>query len=62
MQPAVAAPVKPKNDVISGLDVSESWKRKFRLIEKAGGPDLSKFRDLSFGERFRATLQKSLFP
>ena len=37
---------------IEQLDVSDSWKNTFRLIEKAGGPDLPKFKDLSFGERF----------
>lgn len=39
-------------DPISCLDVAESWKRKFRLIDKAGGPDIPRFRELSFGERF----------
>lgn len=38
-------------DPIARLDVSASWKRKFRLIDKAGGPDLPQFRDLPFGER-----------
>ena len=46
---AVPAPII---DRISRLDVSDSWKRKFRLIDKAGGPDLPHFRDLPFGERF----------
>lgn len=31
--------------------ISESWKKKFALIEKAGGPKLPKVRDLSFAER-----------
>ncbi len=31
--------------------VSESWKKKFALIEKAGGPKLPKARDLSSAER-----------
>lgn len=34
--------------------VSESWKKKFALIEKAGGPKLPKIRDLSFAERMAA--------
>ena len=57
-RPAVAqsapapAPTRPTFDRIAGLDVSDGWKRKFRLIEKAGGPDLPNFRDLPFGERF----------
>ena len=50
--PTAAAPPRTKSDPISHLDVSESWKRKFRLIDKAGGPDLPNFRDLPFGERF----------
>jgi hypothetical protein len=33
--------------------ISESWKRRFFLIEKAGGPKLSKIRDLSPGERMK---------
>ena len=57
-RPAVAqsapapAPSRPTFDRIASLDVSDGWKRKFRLIEKAGGPDLPNFRDLPFGERF----------
>ena len=51
-QLATASPARAKSDPISRLDVSESWKRKFRLIDKAGGPDLPAFRDLAFGERF----------
>jgi hypothetical protein len=39
-------------DTISRLGVSDSWKRRFRLIEKAGGPDLPNFKGLSFGERY----------
>ncbi len=38
--------------VIDNLNVSESWKRKFRNVEKAGGIQLPKFKELSFGERF----------
>ena len=48
---ASATPVRAR-DNISKLDVSDSWKEKFRLIEKAGGPDLPNFRDLPSGERF----------
>ena len=51
-QPAAATPPRAKTDPISRLDVSESWKRTFRLIDQAGGPALPHFRDLSFGERF----------
>ena len=42
-----AAPV----DRIARLDVADSWKDVFRLIEKAGGAKLPKFRDLSIKER-----------
>jgi hypothetical protein len=48
--PGVATPRLPV-DRISRLDVSEGWKEKFRLIEKAGGAGLPRFRDLPFGER-----------
>ena len=51
--PSPRIPPKPTNDPIARLDVSETWKRRFRLIDKAGGPDLPRFRDLPFGERFR---------
>lgn len=49
-----ATPAGPRvqTDPISRLDVAESWKRRFRLIERAGGPDLPHFRDLPFGDRF----------
>jgi len=42
----------PTFDPIARLDVSDTWKRRFRKIEQAGGPGLPNFRDLSFGERF----------
>ena len=38
-------------DRISCLDVAESWKVVFLLVEKAGGAKLPKFRDLSIKER-----------
>jgi hypothetical protein len=50
--PAAGPAPRAKADPIARLDVSESWKQKFKLIEKAGGPDLPHFRDLPFGERF----------
>ncbi|RPE79915.1 DUF2628 domain-containing protein [Vulcaniibacterium tengchongense] len=46
-----AAPPRPAADAIDALPVSAAWKRRFRLIEKAGGPQLGSFRDLPFGER-----------
>ncbi len=33
--------------------VSDAWKQKFALIEKAGGAQLPKIRELAFGERFK---------
>lgn len=47
----MAPPRLPPRDNIARLDVSDAWKRKFRLIEKAGGPDLLDFRELPFGDR-----------
>lgn len=38
--------------LIEQLDVSESWKKRFRLIEKAGGEKMPRFKELTFGERF----------
>jgi len=45
-------PRRAMPDPIERLDVSEGWKRVFRLIERAGGGDLKGMRDLSFGERW----------
>ncbi|WP_233198557.1 MULTISPECIES: DUF2628 domain-containing protein [Luteimonas] len=47
--PTSTASAKP--DAIAGLDVSDSWKRRFRLIQQAGGPKLPDFQNLRFGER-----------
>lgn len=38
---------------ISDPELSGAWKRKFVLIEKAGGPKLPKARELAFGERLK---------
>ena len=38
---------------IESLPVSNSWKQKFRLLEKAGGPKQPNLKALSFGERFK---------
>lgn len=35
-------------------DLSETWKRRFALIEKAGGVHLTDFKTLSMGERYKA--------
>jgi hypothetical protein len=34
-------------------EASEAWKRKFALLEKAGGPKLPKAKELAFGERVK---------
>lgn len=51
LPPAVARPVAAP-DPIARLPVSATWKRRFRLVVKAGGPELPKVFDLPFGERF----------
>ncbi len=38
-------------ETIAKLDVSEKWKERFRAIDKAGGPELKEFGQLSFSER-----------
>jgi hypothetical protein len=38
---------------IAGLNVSEAWKARFSLIEKAGGVKLKKFKELKLGERLK---------
>ena len=42
---------------IARLDVSESWKNKFRLIEKAGGPELPHVKKLTTRERFSVSFK-----
>ncbi|WEN14775.1 DUF2628 domain-containing protein [Rhodanobacter sp. AS-Z3] len=42
---------RPAVDHIARLDVSDSWKRRFRLIEKAGGAELRQSGDLKSAER-----------
>ena len=46
---------------ISSLPISESWKAKFHLFEKAGGVKLPKFRDLSFSERMKVNFNVIAF-
>ncbi|WP_066568204.1 DUF2628 domain-containing protein [Snodgrassella sp. CFCC 13594] len=51
--PSVALPeIGNTASVIDGLPVSERWKKKFRLIEKAGGEKLPRFKELTFKQRF----------
>ncbi|WP_213947982.1 DUF2628 domain-containing protein [Luteibacter sp. dw_328] len=58
-----AEPRKPfvAPDPIERADVSETWKRRFRTIRDAGGPDLPNIRALPFGERFAVTLNLLAF-
>lgn len=51
-RPATPSASTPRKlDLIARLDVSDKWKDRFRAIERAGGPDLPKFRTLSPAER-----------
>jgi hypothetical protein len=38
---------------IDTLPVSDNWKARFRLFDKAGGPKLPNFKQLPFGERMK---------
>ena len=38
---------------IASLPVSDAWKARFRLIEKAGGVKVPQFKTLAFGERMK---------
>jgi len=35
----------------TAAEIPAGWQRKFALLEKAGGPKMPKYRDLSFSER-----------
>jgi hypothetical protein len=39
----------------ASADISEAWQKKFSLIEKAGGPNFPRIRELKFGERHKIT-------
>lgn len=47
----VAPSQSPTTNIPSDKDVSESWKKRFSILEKAGGPKLQKVRELGFVER-----------
>lgn len=49
--PVAPAPETKASELVSQLDVSDRWKRRFRLIEMAGGPDCPRMRDLASAER-----------
>lgn len=42
----------PRRVILGDLQVTPSWRNKFLLINKAGGPRLPDYKSLSFGERF----------
>lgn len=44
---------KPNRLDIESLPVSDPWKQKFRLLEKAGGPKQPNLKGLSSGERLK---------
>lgn len=44
---------EPVHGDIESLPVSDAWKQKFLLLEKAGGPKQSNFKALSSGERLK---------
>lgn len=49
---ARSRPEKFRKNMTNTLKLSSRWEQRFALIEKAGGPKLQKFKDLTFGERF----------
>ena len=51
--PQGITPQATRNTPNESGPITESWKIKFSLIEKAGGPKLTKVRDLAFGERMK---------
>ena len=55
---SVQAPTTPRAS-IAPTQVSDKYQRIFDLIDKAGGPSLPRFRDLTFGERFKVNINWS---
>lgn len=45
----------------AAIEVSEGWKKKFALIEKAGGPALPNLKSLSVMERFKVNFNVLAF-
>ena len=48
--PAFIAPTAPA--AVDQIELSPKWKRRFALIEKAGGAKMPAFKTLTFGERY----------
>lgn len=51
--PVSDVPAPQATEAIAGLPVSDAWKTKFQLIEKAGGVKLPQFKALGVGERMK---------
>ncbi len=53
--PLAAAATATASPTTSPLppDLPDVWKKRFALIERAGGLKMTRFKDLSFGERMR---------
>jgi hypothetical protein len=51
--PVSDVPAPQTGNAIDELPVSDSWKTKFHLMEKAGGVKMPHFKALSFGERMK---------
>jgi hypothetical protein len=49
--PKAIVDVAPAVSAIDSLPVSDSWKRRFKVMHKAGGPSLPRFRNLAPDER-----------
>jgi hypothetical protein len=50
-----------KGSRIDALQVSDSWKIRFRLLERAGGVKMPKLKNLSSGERMKIMLNLLAF-
>src|SRR3954466_4715595 len=48
---ASVADVELTDADIESLDVSETWKKRFRIIKQAGGPGMPNLKNLPFRER-----------
>jgi Protein of unknown function (DUF2628) len=51
--PLQDVPVPPPATDIASLPVSDTWKLRFMLMQKAGGPSMRQLKALSFSERMK---------
>jgi hypothetical protein len=56
VRPAAHLQLLVRRTAATTPDLSKSWKKKFSIIEKAGGTKLPKVRELTFGELFLINL------